>query len=285
MASLAIALPVGDERPAKLNDPPLVHCVLGVVAVGVRLHHWGLGFRQSSFRPLTRVLRDDTLAPSGVSPSPACSFPLRLSPSGEPDGPETSLRVSPDWVRDSAPRSAAHPFLAPGSSVICPLSWAPCRACDLHCWRLPLTGHPYIALMACSRPLQRYSSRSPDIPPSPRQHIRWLSQRPWLLGESHPRRPHPVDTSLIAGAAITGLLRSSSPFAAERRTPLFAGFLGSVSESAADPLSPYPCLLAVANHPRRLLPRHDDSAMGSAAACPYSALLGGIPGRIPSDRH
>lgn len=25
--------------------------------------------------------------------------------------------------------------------------------------------------------------------------------------------------------------------------------------------------------------------MGSAAACPYSALLGGIPGRIPSDRH
>src|SRR5262245_31374424 len=44
----------------------------------------------------------------------ACSFPLQLSPSGEPDGPETSLRVSPDCVRDSAPRSAAHTFTAPG---------------------------------------------------------------------------------------------------------------------------------------------------------------------------
>src|SRR3954453_19391389 len=47
----------------------------------------------------------------------ACSFPLQLSPSGEPDGPETSLRVSPDCVRDSAPRSAAHPFDAYGSTL------------------------------------------------------------------------------------------------------------------------------------------------------------------------
>src|SRR5262245_36787571 len=46
--------------------------------------------------------------------SRACSFPLQLSPSGEPDGPETSLRVSPDCVRDSAPRSAAHGFAASG---------------------------------------------------------------------------------------------------------------------------------------------------------------------------
>jgi hypothetical protein len=83
----------------------------------------------------------------------------------------------------------------------------------------------------------------------------------------------------------TGLLRSSSPFAAERRTPLFAGFLGSVSESAADPLRPYPCLLAVAHNPRRLLHPNDDSSVGSTEAYPCSALLGGIPGRIPSDRH
>jgi hypothetical protein len=28
----------------------------------VRLHRWGLGFRQSSFRPITRVLRDGTFS-------------------------------------------------------------------------------------------------------------------------------------------------------------------------------------------------------------------------------
>jgi hypothetical protein len=28
----------------------------------VRLHRWGLGFRQCSFRPITRVLRDDTFS-------------------------------------------------------------------------------------------------------------------------------------------------------------------------------------------------------------------------------
>ena len=39
----------------------------------------------------------------------------------------------------------------------------------------------------------------------------------------------------------TGFLRSSSPCAAVRRTPLFAGFLGGVSGSAAAPPSPSPC--------------------------------------------
>jgi hypothetical protein len=94
-----------------------------------------------------------------------------------------------------------------------------------------------------------------------------------------------MDRPTCAGEHDTGLLRSVSPFAAERRTPLFAGFLGSVTESAADPLSPYPCLLAVADNPRRLLQPNDDSSVGSTEAYPYSALLGGIPGRIPSDRH
>jgi hypothetical protein len=83
----------------------------------------------------------------------------------------------------------------------------------------------------------------------------------------------------------TGLLRSVPPFRAEGRTPLFAGFLGSVPESVGETLSPYPCLLAVANNPRRLLHPNDDSTVGSPVAYPYSALLGGIPGRIPSDRH
>ena len=80
-------------------------------------------------------------------------------------------------------------------------------------------------------------------------------------------------------------LRSVPPFGAEGRTPLFAGFLGSVPESVGETLSPYPCLLAVAHNPRRLLHPNDDSSVGSTAAYPCSALLGGIPGRIPSDRH
>jgi len=50
-----------------------------------------------------------------------------------------------------------------------------------------------------------------------------------------------------------------------------------------EPPSPYPCLLAQANDPRRLVHRHDDSDADSCA-CPYAALLGGIPDRISRDR-
>jgi hypothetical protein len=41
--------------------------------------------------------------------------------------------------------------------------------------------------------------------------------------------------------------------------------------------------LAQANNPRRLVQRHDDSDVGSCA-CPYTALLDGIPSRILRDR-
>jgi hypothetical protein len=58
MESFSIAPPGGGSRSRKLNDPLLGHCDLGTVAVGVRFHHWRLGFRQSSFRPITRVLQD-----------------------------------------------------------------------------------------------------------------------------------------------------------------------------------------------------------------------------------
>src|SRR5262245_10495143 len=57
--------------------------------------------------------------------SPTCSCPLWLSLSGKSDDPEASLRTSPDCVRDSAPRPAAHSFPSPGSSAMRPLSWAP----------------------------------------------------------------------------------------------------------------------------------------------------------------
>ena len=81
----------------------------------------------------------------------------------------------------------------------------------------------------------------------------------------------------------TGLLRSASPFVAVCRTPLFAGFLGGVSGSTADSPSPYPCLLAQAHHPRRLVPPNDDSAVDSCT-CPCTALLDGIRSRILRDR-
>ena len=61
------------------------------------------------------------------------------------------------------------------------------------------------------------------------------------------------------------------------------GFCGSVSGSTGESPSPYPCLLAQADNPRRLVQRNDDSDVDSCA-CPYTALLDGIPGRIPSDR-
>ena len=58
MKSFSIAPPGGGSRSRKPNDPLLGHCDSGTVAVGVRFHHWRLGFRQSSFRPITRVLQD-----------------------------------------------------------------------------------------------------------------------------------------------------------------------------------------------------------------------------------
>ena len=42
-------------------------------------------------------------------------------------------------------------------------------------------------------------------------------------------------------------------------------------------------LVAQANNPRRLVHVHDGSDVDSSA-CPDAALLGGIPGRMPSDR-
>jgi hypothetical protein len=112
----------------------------------------------------------------------SCPLPSR-SPSGESDGPEVSLRTSLACGKDSAPRPAAHGFLAHGSSVICPLSWAPLRACDLHVRASPsrvihtsLTG----VLTASAARLVPITC----IPPSPRQHIRWRSPRCSLLGES-----------------------------------------------------------------------------------------------------
>ena len=47
--------------------------------------------------------------------------------------------------------------------------------------------------------------------------------------------------------------------------------------------APDPGLVAVANHPRRLLHPHDDASVGAIPVGPSAALLDGIPGRIPRD--
>ena len=129
MASPAIASPVGGGGPRKSIGPPLAALPQDAVATSVSFRRWGLGFRQSSFRLIKRALRGDASGVFGRSPaSGACCCSLRLSPSGKPDGPETSLRVSPDCVRDSAPRSAAHTFASHGSSKSLTTRTAcPCR--------------------------------------------------------------------------------------------------------------------------------------------------------------
>src|SRR5215510_12783343 len=93
-------------------------------------------------------------------------------------------------ARESLPPSLlqnrAAGFLAHGSSVIRPLSRAPCWACDLHVSASPSRGIP-TSLRGVLRASAALLSPITCIPPSPRQHIRELSSRPWLLEESHHR--------------------------------------------------------------------------------------------------
>jgi hypothetical protein len=81
-------------------------------------------------------------------------------------------------------RTVRESFPSHGSSVIRPLSWVPSWACDLHVGASPFRViHTSLngVLTASAALLVPIT----DIPPSPRQPIRWLSQRPSLLGESH----------------------------------------------------------------------------------------------------
>jgi hypothetical protein len=99
--------------PAKPNGWPLValrsrrcssECAVTPLEIGIQAkqlspYHAGLAGRHLQRLPV---------APAFL----ACCCPLGLSPSGEPDDPRTFLRVPPDCVRDSTPRSAAHGFPA-----------------------------------------------------------------------------------------------------------------------------------------------------------------------------
>ena len=60
--------------------------------------------------------------------------------------------------------------------------------------RLPIPGHPYLTMTRGFTAYKALPMPSTCTSPSPRQHILWLSQWRWLLGESLPV-PYPVDTS------------------------------------------------------------------------------------------
>jgi hypothetical protein len=99
-------------------------------------------------------------------------------------------------------------FLAHGSSVIRPLSWAPCWACDLHFHASP-SRVIHTSLWGVLTASAALLIPITYIPPSPRQHIRELSSRPWLLGESLPAS-YPVDTCSLAQRAPVRTTRGYS---------------------------------------------------------------------------
>jgi hypothetical protein len=54
--------------------------LIDVVAEDLALDRWNLGFKQSSFHRIARVLRDSPLHVFAVLPAfPTCCFPFRLS--------------------------------------------------------------------------------------------------------------------------------------------------------------------------------------------------------------
>jgi hypothetical protein len=108
---------------------------------------------------------------------PSCTPPL-FPPSGYSRRGERSPRRCFRTVRAG--------FLAHGSSVIRPLSWAPCRAGDRHGraspWRvIPPSLHG--GRTAAAARLVPITS----LAPAPRQPLHGLSPRRWLLGPSHHR--------------------------------------------------------------------------------------------------
>ena len=106
-----------------------------------------------------------------------------------------------DWMvqaveaaRDIARDEPFHPFpviadlsqggvTAPARAEAVRVSWAPCRACDLYCHASPSRGIP-TSLRGVLRASAALLIPITCLSPSPRQHLRELSSRPWLLGES-----------------------------------------------------------------------------------------------------
>src|SRR5947209_1987063 len=116
MKSFFIAPPVGGGRSRKTDDPPLGALRCRRRSSECEIPPLGIGIQAMRLSPYRAGLAGRHLQRLPVTPAfLACSFPLRLSPSGKPDGPGTFLRVPPDCVRDSTPRSAAHALASSGS--------------------------------------------------------------------------------------------------------------------------------------------------------------------------
>ena len=130
MKSFFIALSVGGGRPRKSNDLPPRALRWRRCSSECEVAPLGIGIQAMQLSPYHAGLAGRHLQRLPVSPAfPTCSFPLRLSPSGQSDDPGATLRAPPDWVRDSTPRSAAHRFRVSGSPVnlFGGLRWFPCR--------------------------------------------------------------------------------------------------------------------------------------------------------------
>src|SRR5262249_38787830 len=118
MASLAIALPVGGGGPQNANGLPLVALRCRRCSSGCAFPPLGIGVQAMQLSPYHAGLAGRHCRRLRVTPaSRACCCPLRLSPSGEPDDPGTSLRVPPDCVTHSAPPSPPHPLPASSSPL------------------------------------------------------------------------------------------------------------------------------------------------------------------------
>jgi hypothetical protein len=145
----------------------------------------------------------------------------------------------------------------------------------------PPSGSSLHRSQACSRPLQRYSARSPAYH---RPHVSIAASFPRGLGFlGNPTTvPYAVDTSstwrTTQGYSVPP--HRLSLCVGPHSSPGFSGVsLGRMENRPALILA----LLAQAHNPRRLVPPHDESTMGSSA-CPCTALLAGIPSRILRDR-
>ena len=81
----------GGYVPRKFNDALLTASLLDAVAMSVMVPPLGIGIQAIQLSPYRTGLAGRHLQRLPVTPtSPTCSFPLRLSLSGQSDGPEVS---------------------------------------------------------------------------------------------------------------------------------------------------------------------------------------------------
>src|SRR3984893_5308004 len=97
MKSFFIAPSVGGGRSRNPNDPPLVALHSRRRSSECEVAPLGIGIQAMQLSPSHAGLAGRHLQRLPVTPAfPTCSFPLRLSPSGQSDDPGAFLRAPPD---------------------------------------------------------------------------------------------------------------------------------------------------------------------------------------------